>query len=389
MFTPTLVHASPLVSIGDNADLFFNGSSSVRWTSNLFRDERDEEEDIVYTFRPGVELNIGRGLSTTDFSIITSYEVRRYDDNTDLDTELFHIAGFGSYKGSRLDLSGRASFDERQTTSGDANRTGDLIESEVSAGSLNGEYRFSPKFSFGSGVSYSQTEYQNFQESFSDKESFSVPVDLFYELTPKVDLSVGYVYRNLDDDGRVDSSGNVFDSYDYDSHFFNVGARGQLLPKLSGFFKVGYRYRDSYDRDALIDGGVTPKDLGQDSSGMLGVDADLTWAISPKLTSTIGLSRDFGASGEGQSTENTSVNVSASYSISPYWSASSYARYTLREYDVSNREDDQYALGLRANYTPNRYWRFSGGYRYDENDSDATNQSYEQHNFDITATLRY
>ncbi|MGB0258681.1 MAG: outer membrane beta-barrel protein [Coraliomargarita sp.] len=384
MFAPAFVHASPLVSIGDHADLFFNGSSSVRWTSNLFRDEDNEEEDIVYTVQPGFELNVGRGLSSADFSVITSYEIRRYDDYDDLDTELFHIAALGSYKGSRLDLSGRASFDEVQTTSGNANVDGDLIESERTAGGLNAEYRYSPKFSLGSGVSYSKTDYQNFTENFSDRESLSIPLDLYYELTPKVDLSVGYAYSNQDVDGRVDGSGDVFDGYDFDSHFFNVGARGQLLPKLGGYFKIGYRYRDSYT--------VTINDVDlpeEDSSGMLGLDADLTWAATQKLVAKLAMSRDFGASGEGDGTENTSVNSSLSYSINPYWSASSYLRYTLREYDTTDREDDQYGFGLRANYTPNRYWAFSGGYAYQENDSNLDDQSYEDHRVDVRATFRY
>ncbi len=383
MFTPALVHASPLVSIGDNADLFFNGSSSVRWTSNLFRDEDNEEEDIVFTVQPGFELNVGRGLSAVDLSVVTSYEIRRYDDYDDLDTELFHIAAYGSYKGSRLDVSGRASFDEVQTTSGNANVDGDLIESEGTAGSLNGEYRYSPKFSVGSGINYTKTDYKNFTESFSDRESLSIPVDIYYELTPKVDLSVGYVYSNQDVDGRVDGAGNIFDGYDFDSHFFNVGARGQLLPKLGGYLKIGYNYRDSYTT------AINGVDLDQDSTGSFGMDADLTWAATQKLVAKLAMSRDFGASGEGNGTENTSVNTSLSYSMNAYWSASSYLRYTLRDYDFGGREDDQYGFGLRANYTPNRYWAFSGGYAYQENDSNLADQSYDEHRVDVRATLRY
>ena len=31
--------AAPFVSIGDNTDIYFNGSSSIRWASNIFRNE--------------------------------------------------------------------------------------------------------------------------------------------------------------------------------------------------------------------------------------------------------------------------------------------------------------------------------------------------------------
>lgn len=72
---PLSLNASPLVSIGDNADLFFNGSSSVRWTSNLFRDEVNETSDVIFTVTPGLELNVGRGMANADFSILTSYDL--------------------------------------------------------------------------------------------------------------------------------------------------------------------------------------------------------------------------------------------------------------------------------------------------------------------------
>ncbi|MFP4069873.1 MAG: hypothetical protein ACLFVC_06795, partial [Opitutales bacterium] len=117
---PLTQQAAPLVSIGDNADVYFNGSSSVRWTSNLFRDEDDEVDDLVFTVSPGFELNVGRGVSNADINIITRYDILMYDDRDELDTELFHIKALGSYSSSRLDLNGSASFDERQTTSGEA-----------------------------------------------------------------------------------------------------------------------------------------------------------------------------------------------------------------------------------------------------------------------------
>ena len=41
----TAAQAAPLVSIGDNVDVFFNGSSSLQWQSNVFNDEDDEQDD--------------------------------------------------------------------------------------------------------------------------------------------------------------------------------------------------------------------------------------------------------------------------------------------------------------------------------------------------------
>jgi len=371
LFIQSAVNASPLVSIGDHADLFFNGSSSLRWASNVFRNERNESDDLIWTVSPGFELDLGRGASNADFSVVTRYDIVRYQDLDSLDTELFHIRADGSYRGSRLDLSASASFDESKTNSGENNALSDLIEFDTTAANLGVEYRVSPKFSFGSGVGYLEREYVNFRNFFADRETVSLPLDVFYELTPKVDLSLGYQYSEVDVD---DIAGGAL-GYTQESSFYNIGARGNLLPKLTGFLKVGYRERDSR--------------VGLDDNGMLGLDADLTWSATPKLSLMLGLSRDFGVAGAGDSTEDTSVDLSAYYLINTQFSASANLGYTQRDYSTSAREDDQYLMGLRFSYSPNQYWSFSTGYTYDENSSNYAGSSYESHTLDLTATLRY
>lgn len=395
-----------MVSIGNNADVFFAGSSSLRWTSNVFRDEEDEVSDLLWVLSPGFELNVGRGLANTDLSVITRYDLIRYQDEGQLDTELLHIKALGSYKGSRMDLNGSVSFDETKTSTGDANVVQDLIEFDTFTAHLKGEYRLSPKFSLGAGVTYKEVEYTTYETIFSNQETATLPLDLFYELTPKVDLSIGYTHSTTDVGSRSQSflssptalTTVTFGSYERDSHFFNVGARGNLLPKLTGSFKLGYRTRDTGDSLVLTEvfdlsnppastsGSST---TSRDDSGMLGLDADLTWSATPKLTGALRLSRDFGVSGEGQSTERTAVNTGLNYSLNQNFVASANAGLTLRDYSDSSREDQQYDLGLRLSYLPNQYWQFSTGYTYSENDSDSANSSYTNHMWDLSASLRY
>ncbi|WP_269526341.1 outer membrane beta-barrel protein [Coraliomargarita parva] len=392
---PLSQQAAPLVSIGDNADLFFNGSSSIRWMSNVFRDDENEHEDFIYTLSPGFELNIGRGMSNTNFAIITRYDIIRYDDRDDLNGEEFHIKAVGSYRSSRLDLSGSASFDEEQSSPGESESTkdlDDLIESDNYRASLQGEYRLSPKFSIGSGVHYSDKQYTTYEDRFADRETFTVPVDVYYELTPKVDLSAGYSYSHTSVEEIYYDNGIYIGDYDTASHFFNVGARGMLLPKLNGFFKVGYRLQDSDDSVIGLYNAskqVFPYDkTNRGDNGMLGLDLDLTWNATPKVTVVGRASRDFGVGGEGQNTEVTSFSLNGSYAINSNFSASANAGYTLRDYET-DREDDQYRLGARLSYRPNQFWNFSTGYSYVENDSNLSGADYQNHIIDLTASLRY
>ena len=72
--------AAPLVSIGDNTDIFFNGSSSLRWSSNIFRNEDNEDSDLSWIVSPGFEVNLGRGISNADLTVITRYDIVRYQE---------------------------------------------------------------------------------------------------------------------------------------------------------------------------------------------------------------------------------------------------------------------------------------------------------------------
>jgi hypothetical protein len=119
----------------------------------LFRNEDDEESDLSWTVSPGFEINVGRGISNADLTVITRYDVVSYQDNDQLDTELFHIEALGSYETSRLNLNGSASFDEIRLTAAEITFN-DLVELNTTAGDLDAEYRVSPKFSFSAGVRY-------------------------------------------------------------------------------------------------------------------------------------------------------------------------------------------------------------------------------------------
>jgi hypothetical protein len=365
------LQASPLFSVDTGVDVFFDGSSSLRWSSNVFRDAGDEVDDLLWTVTPGFEVDFGRGASNADFVVGASYEVLNYLDRPDLDAELAHVDARGSYEAARLVLEGSAGFDERQSGSSDrddVNLDGDLTESEVVSADFSGEYQFSPKFSFGVGVEYQELEYVSDNAgSFADLEEVAVPVNVFYELTPKVDLSLGYSRRDSD------VAATVLDAaYDKEVSFYSVGARGELLPKLSGLLQLG----------------VVEVESNRVDDRMFGADLDLDYVISEKLTSSLALSRDYGVAGTGAVTENTSATLRANYTIDAKYSVSANVGYDLREYE-DGREDDQYSAGVSLSYVVDQNWRLGAGYTYSETESTQAASSYVDHTFDLSASLRY
>ena len=103
----------------------------------------------------------------------------------------------------------------------------------------------------------------------------------------------------------------------------------------------------------------------------------------------LALSRDFGAGGEGESTEATRANLIGNYSFNTHWSTTASLAYSGTDYSDDVREDEQFTGGLRVMYVLNTYWRFSAGYTYAENDSSRANSSYDNETLDLTAILRY
>jgi hypothetical protein len=418
LFTLCLLQASPLISIGDNAEIYFDGSSTARWTSNVFLTDKNEVDDFLYLLSPGFEFNLGRDSSNADLSILTRYDIIRYNDLTELDVELLHVKLRGAYKSSRLELTVSASYDEQKSNSGDIQIIDDLIESTLINREVKVEYQLSPKFSFGAGANYFETEYTGvFEGVLTDQHRGSIPLDIYYEISPKLDLSFGYKYTDAEIGALkpsvnrllldpitglpvVDSTGAGFpiyrerNAYNRESHFFNMGARGSLLPKLTGYFKVGYNKRGPGTRsDTETLGGATLGSVITNFSEetTLGVDADLYWLMTPKLSTRFGLSRDFGLGSDGAPTRENSVSTSTNLSLSNNWTASANLMYTQRDYTRRDREDDKYSAGIRVFYLPNRFWQFSGGYNFSYNEStgDDAGNNYDAHMVDFNASLRY
>jgi hypothetical protein len=362
---------------------------------------------------------VGRGISNADLTVVTRYDVVSYQDNDHLDTELFHIEALGSYETSRLNLNGSASFDEMKMNDGTNNVQNDLVELNTIAGDLDAEYRVSPKFSFSAGVRYNETEYQTYKDRLADRETTSFPLNIYYELTPKLDLILGYTYSTTDIEGTSSRFLRFAEStlvpnaliladtlrdqsgYEKDSHFFNVGLRGNILTKLTGYFKIGYRaisndestifeqYFDPNNPSLIAQPPAPPTSTNRDDTGMLGLDANLTWMATTKLLVQLALSRDFGAGGEGESSEITRANLVGNYSFNTNWSAMANLGYTGTDYPDDQREEEQLTGGLRFNYVLNTYWRFSAGYTYTDNDSSRAISSYDNNSLDLTAILRY
>jgi hypothetical protein len=357
--------ASPLVTIGDFADISFTGSAALTSDSNIFRISDNEVSDTIFTLSPGFSANLGKSSSALDIQMATKLDIKDFQDRSELDTELFHFNTDIGYRGTRLSSGLLASFDESKSNTADANLVGGLTERELVKVKLNNEYKYSPKLSFGLGYQYRNTKYVGSSSSFRDLTHRDIPFKAYYELTPKVDLSLGYTRGKVDVEG--DNQGG-----DSDTDYYNIGLRGTILPKLNGSFDLGLT-----DRDGALSNSTT-----------MGANLSLSWLITPKFITALALDRAYSASVSGENVLNTNANLTFTYTVNNKLTVSPSFIYGIRKYD-SGRKDDLFVVALNANYTINTNLSINGNYTFNTNDSTLSGSDYSGNIFGIACVFKY
>jgi hypothetical protein len=340
--------AAPFLAIGDNAELFVTADVSAAYNDNILLSPSGSElEDTVFIFRPGFDLTFGKD-SAVKGNLIGTSTLSSYTDNDNLNNQLLGIGANAAYdNGGPLKLKANASFNEFDQPTVDTPSLGKLGEREVTAAGVSGELEFSEKISVGSGFAYSHTDYST--AGYTNVWEYSVPVNVYYELTPKVDVSTGVTYTRTDLDGGLQ----------YDAYYYNVGARGAFTPKLSGNFSVGYNTRSV--------------NVGPDDDGSIGANASLAYAYSDKTQLTLALSRDFSNSAAGgASYENSQITLGAVNALTADWRLNASVTYRMLDYqNAPARQDDYIEANVGATYVINTHLTTSLGYTYRDNSSDA------------------
>lgn len=363
--------AAPFLAIGDNAELFAIADLKAAYNDNILLAAPGpfEDEDTVVTFVPGFDLVYGKD-SLLKGNLVGTATLTSYSDNSELNNQLLAIAANSSYESASLSLNAFASFKELDQATVDVlpGAFGRLIERHIASVGINGEYAFSEKISLGSGVSYNHVDYK--EVGYTEQEDYTVPVNIYYELTPKVDLSAGIRYVNTELDTGIE----------YDAFYYNVGARGSFTPKLSGSFSVGYNTRDASGPGAV------------DDDGSIGADASLAYAYSDKTQFTLSLARNYtnSASG-GASYENTQVTLGASNAITVDWRLNASITYRTLDYQnvTPSRTDDYIEGSVGATYIINSHLSASLSYLYRENSSDVAGSEFTNNVVSLSLSARY
>lgn len=361
--------AASFVAVGENAELFLTANVSVSMDDNIYLRPTNEADDTIVSFTPGLDFVFGRNAATSG-NIYYRHQFLRYSDYSIQDTDLANVGLNTLYSNGKSKFNFGVSFAE--TAQNDASVAGAIIEKDVTAVRASGEVGVTEKTSLGAGVNLEKNSHA--LSSFTDSTIWTVPVDMYFEYSPKLQTSVGYRYRN------TELSGAALDSKD---HFFNVGARGEFTPKLTGQIRLGYTVRDFSNNTDDSD---------------LGAEANLTYAFSEKTSVSLNASSDYNSTPVGATTQVKRLGFSSSTKVTEQWSWNANLSYGITEYD--RKEDDLVSGGLGLAYTYSNFVNFAASYSFRSNGSDsktalaadiaaARNGEFDNSVFSLSANIRY
>lgn len=353
--------AAPFMAVGDNAELFVTAAAMIQSDDNIYLGASGED-DTVFNFTPGVDLVFGKGSNTTG-NVYFREEIRRYSSNSQQDTELANVGVTANYSNGLTKANFNASYAEVAQNQVGATLTSDIARRDVTTVGGKTEFSISEKTSLSVGLNFNKTAYV--PVAFTDSDILSIPIDVYYEASPKLFWSLGYSYRNSKLSGSAD---------DNQDHFLNLGARGEFTPKLTGQVKVGYTQR-SFDRAG--------------NQSLFGLDGSLAYQYSEKTNFNFTASNDFGNAGTGDSTKNFTLGASVTNKLTEQWSIN--AGLNRRSIDYPTRTDDYIEGNVGATYVYNSYVNFTASYIYRDNSSDSATSGSEFTNnvFALGANIRY
>ncbi|MFI5335770.1 MAG: outer membrane beta-barrel protein [Opitutales bacterium] len=358
--------AAPMMAVGDNAELFITASANVNRDDNIYLRHTNVASDTIWSFQPGLQLAFGQKAATNG-QVYFQENFLKYTSHSIQDTNLANVGFQSNYNDGKSQLNLAASYQE--LAQNDTTAPGDIVSRDVTNLKAAGETAVSEKTSIGAGILYDKTNYG--PASYVDESDWSVPLDAYFEISPKLQASVGYRYRD------TTLSNGYPDSKD---HFFNIGARGEFTPKLTGQLRVGY--------------GVRTFSVGSNQTEM-GIDSGFTYAYSEKTTVTFGLTNDFGDSAFGQSTKNRTFSLGAISKIDEQWAWNLRLAQMSIDYPAGRAAGfgattDNYVEGsLGCTYVYNNNLNFAASYTHRNNSSDLTALNFSNNVFNVGANIRY
>ena len=348
--------------------------TGARYNDNVFLQPTAKVNDTILSATPGISLRWG-DKSHTHGSLGYTESFEHYVHGTAPNVSLGNGNFNFAFDGAASSGSANASYQQLYQTNTDLAAQGinDLIRTNVTTGGLSLQANPWAKIGGRLGVNYADTNYLT--DGLIGNSQIGVPFDLIFNVTPKTDLSLGYSFGTQRPDGGGDSSKD---------HYFNVGARGEFTPKLSGSFNIGYQTRKV---------GANPDEH------MLAFNGSFDYALTARTTLSLIANRNFNASALGASTKNTSFKLNLATDFSPQFSLKASVAYLDNEYGAGVfrpdqvvpqvRTDHTWESTLSASYLFTDWFSTTAAYVFQQNNSTLPSVEYSNNVLSLSLGLKY
>jgi hypothetical protein len=355
--------AGAVAPIGDDAELFITGVAQASYNDNIFLSNSNAKSDEIYDFMPGISYEFGKGHALMSGKFAAFEDFQEFTSKSALDANLANVLFNMAYDDSKTKLNVDASFNQYDQAERDISNNNFLVNRGVYHADGLGEIQATENLAIGAGVVWDDTDYHH--AGYTNLQTTAIPVDAYFKVEPKLDLSAGFRFRdNLLGAGGISSK----------DYYYNIGARGEFTPDLTGEIDVGY------NRQKMA--------VGSSTSGF-GMDSHFTYSMSAKSTVDLGLNDDFGYDALGKAYRNVAPFIGFTTALDPQWSVNGRATYGRYSYLTTTRQDDFYTAQAGVSYIVTANVTLKASYSYVENNSNISVYSFKNNLVAISAVFRF
>ena len=350
--------------VGDDAELFITGVFTAAQNDNIFLSHSTATSAMVVDLVPGLSYEAGKNNSLTKWQAAYYQDLQFFSkEGSQLNNSLGNFVFLTRYDDSKTKFNMDATWHQMDQAEVGLQNVGFLVNRDLYHADMTGEMQLTEKSAIGTGVIFDAIDYK--AAGYDSYRYIEVPLNYYFKFEPKLDLSAGVRYRQ----NTVGGSG--INSNDW---YYNVGARGEFTPKLTGQFDVGYLYRG-------FDNGTSAKGLG--------ANANFTYVFDPKASVNFGVGDDYTYFPTGLPVRNMSATLGVTTALDSQWSINYQLGYNRYTYITTAQRDDYYSARIGVTYTVATYLTLTASYAYTKDSSNVLSYNFSNNIFSISASLHY
>ena len=394
------IPTSPLVQIGDDLDIFFDGSVGFELTDNLYSAAKKSSAASV-TLTPGLLLEYGKE-SPIEFTLSARrgyvyFLQSKYSDLEDARDALSAKLAFAS--GGPLELTFESTYrvtarnDElaSQGVSG-AILGATLLRQSNYKHSVQSEYKLTERIRLGAGFSYAYNNYLNpvligpalgktyNTNTLTEITTKSIPVSLNYRVFEK--LTFGFSYQHdVSDYGAAPYYSEVGNprpelaDNSLTQDFYGLSAKGQLTEsgKLNILGRAGY---STFNRDKT----------GSGSAPSYAVT--LSHSLSDFITHSLVLSRQISASSTGTANDSRNCGYNVQYAAAEDLDFN--LGVTKGDVIAGATKVHTWTYTLGADFKYNKHLSFQAGYNFTDSKVPGNSSvDFQANSLTVSTSFRY